>query len=68
MNVEPFRAAHGFLTLKIDAGMANRILLALEHLDQNSGLDPALSTLREQLRAGLVTKSSGDTDSTPSTE
>ena len=68
MNVEPFREAHGFLTLKIDAAMANRLLIALEHLDQSSGLDPALSTLREELRAGLVSKSSGDVHSAPSTE
>ena len=68
MNVEPFSEAHRFVTLKIDAGMANRILTAIEHLDQSSGIDPALSSLREELRAGLAAKSSGDTDSSPSTE
>jgi len=68
MNVDPYRRAHDTLTLHLDASSANRILVALEHLDQSSGLDPALAQLREDLRAGLVAKSSGDTDSAPSTE
>jgi hypothetical protein len=50
----------------MSAADANRTLLALEHLDQESGLDPALTELRESIKAALVTKSSGDTDSAPS--
>ena len=68
MEVERYSAAHGSIGIKMDAPTANRMLLALEHLDQQSGLDPALAQLREALREGLVTKSSGDTDSAPSTE
>jgi hypothetical protein len=52
----------------MSAADANRTLLALEHLDQGAGLDPALTELRESIKAALVTKSSGDTDSAPSTE
>jgi hypothetical protein len=43
-------------------------LLALERLDQQGGLDPALAELRDELRQGLVKKSSGDVNSAPSTE
>jgi hypothetical protein len=63
---ERYRAAHGDVVLRIDAADANRLLLALERLDQDGGLEPSLATLRETLRAALVTKSSGDTDSAPS--
>jgi len=54
--------------IRSDAARANRLLLALERLDQQGGLDPALAELRDELRQGLVKKSSGDTDSAPSTE
>ncbi|HZT14057.1 MAG TPA: hypothetical protein VFA29_14755 [Candidatus Baltobacteraceae bacterium] len=67
-GVERFAKAHGKLAIELDAPQANRILLALEHLDQESGLNPALDELRTSIRAALVTKSSGDTDSAPSTD
>lgn len=67
-GVEPYRSAHGEIALRLDAPQANRILLTLERLDQEGGLDPALATLRETLKEALVAKSSGDTDSAPSTE
>lgn len=54
------------IALKMDAAEANRVLLALERLDQDSGLEPALAALREHMKTALVTKSSGDTDSAPS--
>ncbi len=54
--------------LELDAAQANRLLLALERLDQSGGIDPALAQLREQLKSGLVQKSSGDVGSAPSTE
>ena len=56
------------IVIRSDAARANRLLLALEHLDQQGGLDPALAELRDELRQGLVKKSSGDVDSAPSTE
>ncbi len=56
------------IVIRSDASRANRLLLALERLDQQGGLDPALAELRDELRQGLVKKSSGDTDSAPSTE
>ncbi len=65
-GVERFEGAGGSIAIKLHGGDANRLLLALERLDQQGGLDPALARLRESLRAGLVTKSSGDTDSAPS--
>lgn len=68
MEVERFAAAHGKLAVRFDAPEANRVLLALERLDQQGGIDPILSELREALRGALVAKSSGDTDSAPSTE
>ena len=67
-GVERYRSAHGEIAVKLDAAEANRLLLALEHLDQDGGLEPSLATLRETLKAALVTKSSGDEDSAPSTE
>lgn len=67
-GVEPYRSAHGQIGLTLEAGEANRLLLALERLDQDAGLDPSLAGLREALKAALVTKSSGDTDSAPSAE
>jgi hypothetical protein len=63
---ERYHTAHGDVVLRIDVADANRLLLALERLDQDGGLEPSLATLRETLRAALVTKSSGDTDSAPS--
>ncbi len=68
MNVEPYDKAHGEMVIHVGAGEANRLLLALERLDQMGGLDPELARLRDAVRSGLVTKSSGDTDSAPSTE
>ena len=68
MEVERFSVAHGQIAIRLDAPTANRVLLALERLDQQSGLEPALAELREGLRAALAGKSSGDTDSAPSTE
>jgi hypothetical protein len=56
------------IVIRSDAARANRLLLALERLDQQGGLDPALAELRDELRQGLVKKSSGDVDSAPSTE
>lgn len=67
-GVERFESAHGEIAVKMDAGAANRLLLALERLDQDSGLEPSLAELRETIKSALVTKSSGDTDSAPSTE
>lgn len=67
-GVERFESAQREVSLKLHASDANRLMLALERLDQESGLEPALAQLRESLRAALVTKSSGDTDSAPSTE
>jgi hypothetical protein len=65
-GIERYHGAHGEIAIKLHAGDANRLLLALERLDQDSGLEPALAQLRETLKAALVTKSSGDTDSAPS--
>ncbi|HEX5275592.1 MAG TPA: hypothetical protein VFW34_09985 [Candidatus Rubrimentiphilum sp.] len=56
------------IVIRSDAARANRLLLALERLDQQGGFDPALAELRDELRQGLVKKSSGDLDSAPSTE
>ena len=67
-GIERYHSSHGEIAVKLDASEANRLLLALEHLDQDGGLEPSLATLRETLKAALVTKSSGDTDSAPSTE
>lgn len=68
-GAETYRAPHGQIAVKLDAAQANRLLLALERLDQDGGgLEPSLAALRETLRAALVTKSSGDTDSAASTE
>ncbi|MGZ3497553.1 MAG: hypothetical protein ACXWNK_11025 [Vulcanimicrobiaceae bacterium] len=59
----------GEIALRMGAPQANRLLLAIEAIDEHTpGLDPALEDLREQLRAALARKSSGDTDSAPSTE
>lgn len=68
MEADRFSAAHGQIAIRLDAPGANRVLLALERLDQQSGLDPALAELRQALRQALIAKSSGDTDSAPSTE
>jgi hypothetical protein len=67
-DVDRYRSARGSIAIHLSAADANRTLLALEHLDQGQGLDPALAELRESIKAALVTKSSGDTDSAPSTE
>jgi hypothetical protein len=56
------------IVIRSDAARANRLLLALERLDQQGGLDPALAELRDELRQGLVKKASGDVDSAPSLE
>lgn len=56
------------IIIRSDAPRANRLLLALERLDQEGGLDPALAELRDELRQSLVKKSSGDVDGAPSTE
>jgi hypothetical protein len=61
-----YTAAHGTISLSLDAPNANRLLLAIERLDQLGGIDPALADLRERLKRALVLKSSGDTDSAPS--
>jgi hypothetical protein len=65
-GVERYHSAHGEIAVKLEPGEANRLLLALERLDQDGGLEPSLARLRETLRAALVTKSSGDIDSAPS--
>ena len=65
-GVERYEGAHGEIAVRLGASDANRLLLALERLDQEGGLDPSLATLRETLKAALVKKSSGDTDSAPS--
>lgn len=64
-----FYESHGEITLRMDAPKANRLLLAIEALDERTpGVDPALDELRQELRGALASKSSGDTDSAPSTE
>jgi hypothetical protein len=63
-----YRVARGEITLRMGAPEANRILLAMERLDQEGGLDPAFGDLRERLKTALTPKSSGDVDSAPSTE
>lgn len=68
-GVEQFHGAHGEIAVKMNPGEANRLLLALESLDQDAGgLEPSLAAFREALKTALATKSSGDTDSAPSTE
>lgn len=67
-DVERYTSAHGEIGIYLTAPQANRLLLAIEVLDQRAGLDPAFAELRELLKTGLTTKSSGDTDSAPSTE
>lgn len=58
---------HGALPLGIDNAGANRILLALEMLEQrDTRLDPALDELRARLRDVLVEKSSGAPQGAPS--
>lgn len=65
---ERYNRPHATIDLRLDAPAANRVLLAIEHLDQKDGLDPALAELREAIKAALTRKSSGDTDHAPSTE
>lgn len=67
-DVERYTSAHGEIGIHLSAPQANRLLLAIEMLEQRAGLDPAFTELRELLKTGLATKSSGDTDSAPSTE
>ena len=67
-DIERYTRAHGDIGLGIDAAFANRVLLALELLEQQRGLDPALAELRDAIKVALIPKSSGDTDSAPSTE
>ena len=67
-NVDPYTKAHGNVAIHLDAAAANRILLALERLDQESGLEPALAELRQNIKIALVSKSSGDVAGAPSTE
>jgi hypothetical protein len=67
-DITRYGGAHGEISLRMGAPEANRILLAIERLDQEGGIDPAFGVLRERLKTALVTKSSGDTDSAPSTE
>lgn len=66
MHENRYSRAGGEITLRLDAGVANRLLLALEHLDQQHGLEPVLADLRETVRSALSMKSSGDVDSAPS--
>jgi hypothetical protein len=66
MHENRYARAGGEIEIRMDAGVANRVLLALEHLDQRHGLEPVLAELRETVRSALSTKSSGDTDSAPS--
>ena len=54
------------VAVSMDPGTANRLLLALEHLDQQHGLDPVLADLRETVKSALSTKSSGDVSGAPS--
>jgi hypothetical protein len=67
-DADRYESPHGKVAVRMDAPQANRLLLAIERLDQDGGLDPAFGDLREQLKTALVNKSSGDTDSAPSTE
>ncbi|HKU67449.1 MAG TPA: hypothetical protein VJP85_06730 [Candidatus Baltobacteraceae bacterium] len=67
-GVDRYAGARGEIAIRLDAPQANRLLLALERLDQEGGLNPSLAQLRETLKEALVAKSSGDTDSAPSTE
>ncbi len=39
-GVERFEGAGGSIAIKLHGGDANRLLLALERLDQQGGLDP----------------------------
>ncbi len=52
-GVERYQNAHGDIIVKMDAGSANRVLLALERLDEESGLEPSLaqSAKRSKLRS-----------------
>lgn len=65
-DIERYSTAHGEIAVRMSAPAANRLLLALERLSQQAGLEPALAQLREDVKTALVTKSSGDTDSAPS--
>lgn len=65
-DVERYAGSHGEIAIRMGAPAANRILLALEMLSQERGLDPAIEELRDLITAALTTKSSGDTDSAPS--
>ena len=56
MNVEPYDRSHREIVIRLDAGAANLVLLALERLDQRGGLDPELAKLRDAVRSGLVTR------------
>lgn len=65
-GVDRYGKAGGDIAIRMSAADANSTLLALEHIDQSAGLDPVLAKLRESIKAALVTKSSGDTNSAPS--
>lgn len=67
-DIELYGSARGEIAVRMGAPEANRLLLAMERLDQEAGLDPAFGDLRERLKTALAAKSSGDTDSAPSTE
>lgn len=66
MHANRYGSAGDDVVVTMGTGTANRLLLALELIDQRSGLDPVLADLREHVRASLSTKSSGDIDSAPS--
>lgn len=65
-GVDRYGSAGGDIGIHMNAADANLTLLALERLDQAGGLEPALAQLRESIKAALTTKSSGDTNSAPS--
>ena len=65
-GTDRYASTRGEIAVRMDAPAANRVLLALSRLDQEGGLDPALDELADRIKTALVTKSSGDTDSAPS--
>lgn len=59
MHENRYSRAGAEITIRLDTGVANRLLLALEHLDQQHGLEPVLADLRETVRSALSTSDSG---------
>ncbi len=49
-DIELYGSARGEIAVRMGAPEANRLLLAMERLDQEGGLDPAFGDLRERLK------------------